>query len=304
MGGGKKGTDTSRAERKAKKRKLEDTIPDVPGDNSITEPDLTITTPSEEPQKKRKRDNDDDVARGDGVTKDKKKKKEKKDKKKDKKSNNEGEAESKALNAEAVVSKDNSGVGADNAVENGDAPKKSKKERKAERRAREAAEVAAKDGETPESTSTRHESSGAAALTPGKDKKAKKDKKKQDKMASTASEKQQSTISGKSGGKDARFIVFIGSLPYTATTASIQKHFASVKPISVRSPMQKDDPAKSKGYAFLEFDGYDHMKTCLKLFHHSTFDDGLSLPRKISVELTAGGGGNTKDRKNKIKAKN
>lgn len=50
--------------------------------------------------------------------------------------------------------------------------------------------------------------------------------------------------------------------------------------------MQKDDPTKSKGYAFLEFDGYDHMKTCLKLFHHSNFDDGISLPRKISVELT------------------
>jgi nucleolar protein 6 len=50
--------------------------------------------------------------------------------------------------------------------------------------------------------------------------------------------------------------------------------------------MQKDDPTKSKGYAFLEFDGYDHMKTCLKLFHHSMFDDGISLARKISVELT------------------
>lgn len=103
--------------------------------------------------------------------------------------------------------------------------------------------------------------------------------------------------------------------------------------------MQKEDNRKSKGYAFLEFDGYDHMKTCLKLFHHSMFDDGISPPRKISVELTyvyfpflsslilyilcymrcecvfgmmadiydcfrAGGGGNTKDRKDKIKAKN
>jgi hypothetical protein len=28
------------------------------------------------------------------------------------------------------------------------------------------------------------------------------------------------------------------------------------------------------------------MKTCLKLFHHSMFDDGLSAPRKINVELT------------------
>jgi len=46
------------------------------------------------------------------------------------------------------------------------------------------------------------------------------------------------------------------------------------------------------------------MKTCLKLFHHSMFDDGLSAPRKINVELTAGGGGNTKDRRAKIEGKN
>lgn len=68
------------------------------------------------------------------------------------------------------------------------------------------------------------------------------------------------------------------------------------------------------------------MKTCLKLMHHSTFDDGKSAPRKINVELTyvhspilphlihiseltynnnsAGGGGNTKERKSKIEAKN
>jgi nucleolar protein 6 len=73
------------------------------------------------------------------------------------------------------------------------------------------------------------------------------------------------------------------------------------------------------------------MKTCLKLMHHSTFDDGKSAPRKINVELTyvpfykshlnfffaqllferrlisidsAGGGGNTVERKSKIEAKN
>jgi len=46
------------------------------------------------------------------------------------------------------------------------------------------------------------------------------------------------------------------------------------------------------------------MKTCLKLFHHSMFDDGISPPRKINVELTAGGGGNTKERRAKIQGKN
>jgi nucleolar protein 6 len=36
----------------------------------------------------------------------------------------------------------------------------------------------------------------------------------------------------------------------------------------------------------VEFEGYDHMKTCLKVFHHSMFNDGLSPARKINVELT------------------
>jgi nucleolar protein 6 len=56
--------------------------------------------------------------------------------------------------------------------------------------------------------------------------------------------------------------------------------------MSVRALTQKDNPTKSKGIAFVEFEGYDHMKTCLKLFHHSMFDDGLSPARKINVELT------------------
>lgn len=59
-----------------------------------------------------------------------------------------------------------------------------------------------------------------------------------------------------------------------------------MKPKSVRHLTQKDNPTKSKGFAFVEFEGYDHMKTCLKLFHHSMFDDGLSAPRKINAELT------------------
>ncbi|KAI9769423.1 MAG: hypothetical protein M1840_004125 [Geoglossum simile] len=102
-----------------------------------------------------------------------------------------------------------------------------------------------------------------------------------------------------------RFIVFIGNLPFTATTASISRHFASLKPASIRHITHKDQPTKSKGYAFLEFAGYDRMKTCLKLHHQSTFDDGLSASRKINVELTAGGGGaKSNERRAKLKEKN
>ena len=103
-----------------------------------------------------------------------------------------------------------------------------------------------------------------------------------------------------------RFIVFIGNLPFTATTEGITAHFASIAPTSVRH-LTEPGSNKSKGYAFLEFANYDRMKTCLKLFHHSTFDSGVGGERgqrKINVELTAGGGGKGGQRKEKLKVKN
>jgi nucleolar protein 6 len=86
--------------------------------------------------------------------------------------------------------------------------------------------------------------------------------------------------------KAARFIVFVGNLPFTATADSIKQHFKAVHPSSIRNLTKKDDPTKSKGCAFVEFANYDHMKTCLKTFHHSMFNDGISPARKINVELT------------------
>ncbi|TLS22334.1 uncharacterized protein PpBr36_09699 [Pyricularia pennisetigena] len=106
------------------------------------------------------------------------------------------------------------------------------------------------------------------------------------------------------GGKNTRFIVFVGNLPFTATKEHIAAHFASLKPTSVRLLTDRNDPKKSRGIAFVEFDNYSHMKTCLAKMHHSEFEDGLSAPRKINVELTAGGGGKTPFRKEKIRAKN
>ena len=103
-----------------------------------------------------------------------------------------------------------------------------------------------------------------------------------------------------------RFIVFIGNLPFATTTEMLEKHFASITPASVR---HLTDPRtkKSKGYAFLEFNNYDRMKTCLKLYHHSVFDTGIGGEkgkRRINVELTAGGGGKSEGRKEKLKVKN
>jgi nucleolar protein 6 len=117
--------------------------------------------------------------------------------------------------------------------------------------------------------------------------------------------------------KPQRFIVFVGNLPYSATTAQIESHFAKLAPTSVRHRTDKAT-GRSKGFAFLEFAGYDKMKTCLKLYHHSVFDphgstdkpgeegsDGKKRGRRINVELTVGGGGGrSKKRKDKIKGKN
>ena len=120
-----------------------------------------------------------------------------------------------------------------------------------------------------------------------------------------------------------RFILFIGNLPYSTTDAALQSHFKKLAPFTLR---HRTDPKtkKSKGFAFLEFENYDRMKTCLKLYHHTMFDpaktganveaDGDTATngsekkskgaRRINVELTAGGGGKTEGRREKIKAKN
>jgi len=86
--------------------------------------------------------------------------------------------------------------------------------------------------------------------------------------------------------KNARFIVFVGNLPYTATKAKLEEHFAAVKPTSVRLLDHKTDKTKTRGIAFVEFDHYGRMETCLQRYHHSDFNDGVSPARRINVELT------------------
>lgn len=124
---------------------------------------------------------------------------------------------------------------------------------------------------------------------------------------SDASEDQEAAPANPNGkaSKNHRFIVFVGNLPYNATAQTIQAHFSAVNPTSIRHRTHKEDPSRSKGFAFLEFDGYERMATCLQKFHHSRFDDGSGKPRRINVELTAGGGGKKSETRNeKVKAKN
>lgn len=95
-----------------------------------------------------------------------------------------------------------------------------------------------------------------------------------------------------------------GNLPFTATKSDIEKHFSSLQPTSVRLLTEKGNPKRSRGIAFVEFGEFGHMKTCLAKFHHTEFADADGNMRRINVELTAGGGGKTPARQDKIKAKN
>ena len=56
--------------------------------------------------------------------------------------------------------------------------------------------------------------------------------------------------------------------------------------------------AKSKGFAFLEFSAKSGLQQALKL-HHSQLEG-----RMINVELTAGGGGKSEARLNKLRERN
>ncbi|KAH6630289.1 hypothetical protein B0J18DRAFT_96287 [Chaetomium sp. MPI-SDFR-AT-0129] len=123
--------------------------------------------------------------------------------------------------------------------------------------------------------------------------------------AAADNEEDTTTTNNEANGKANRFICFVGNLPFTATADTVRAHFATLQPISVRLLTQRDDPSKSRGIAFVEFGRYDHMKTCLEKFHHTEFVDGRTgQPRRINVELTAGGGGKTSARQDKIKQKN
>lgn len=171
------------------------------------------------------------------------------------------------------------------------------------------------------------ERNGEAEVTVTPDAIPPKPKKRKKQKGSAAENGEASEDGAAVSTKNHRFVCFIGNLPYTTTDASLQAHFKKLAPFTLR---HRTDPAtsKSKGFAFLEFENYDRMKTCLKLYHHSMFDpddatgdievadEGAELTtksapkkkskaaRRINVELTAGGGGKNAARKEKIKVKN
>lgn len=89
-----------------------------------------------------------------------------------------------------------------------------------------------------------------------------------------------------------RFILFVGNLPHGSTRRDVAKHFEAAHPSAIRM---------RKGYAFLEFtgdEGASQLNVALRF--HGTKMRG----RKINVELTVGGGGNSVNRRKRLKEKN
>ncbi|EGO51580.1 hypothetical protein NEUTE1DRAFT_149321 [Neurospora tetrasperma FGSC 2508] len=178
--------------------------------------------------------------------------------------------------------------------------KKEKKDKKKDKKEKKDKAAATEESKTEEKTEESTDKKGKK-----KDKKKNKDKteekKTEDGGEEATNEEEQSQANG---AKGARFIIFVGNMPYSITADNIKEHFASVHPISVRLLTHRDNPTKSKGTAFVEFGRFDHMKTALEKFHHSEMLDDKGVPRKINVELSAGGGGKTAHRQDKIKEKN
>uniref|UniRef100_A0A0A9ZBI5 Putative RNA-binding protein C365.04c n=1 Tax=Lygus hesperus TaxID=30085 RepID=A0A0A9ZBI5_LYGHE len=100
--------------------------------------------------------------------------------------------------------------------------------------------------------------------------------------------------------KKARFILFVGNLPYNYTEEEIRNIFPGIAIHSVRRPTPKSTSrgeskdAPSRGFAFLEFENSLNLQRALR-FHHTLVEG-----RKINIELTAGGGGNSKIRLKKL----
>ncbi|KAK2764776.1 RNA binding protein [Colletotrichum kahawae] len=135
-----------------------------------------------------------------------------------------------------------------------------------------------------------------------KDKKSKKTKEEVAPAPAPAAEEQEEEPA--EGGKREKYIVFVGNLPYTANKESIRAHFSAYNPSAVRCLNKDNNPNVCRGIAFLEFSNGSNMRTCLDKMHHTEFDDGLSPARRINLELSAGGGGKSRFRQEKIKSRN
>ncbi|KAI8683220.1 hypothetical protein LRP88_04806 [Fusarium phalaenopsidis] len=272
----------------------------------------------EAPPKKRKRD--DDATTADVKKKAKKEKKDKKHKKESRKERKDKRKDLQDLpeqdDDEEVVdepAEDSPMADADvkpasataDAADSDKAAKKKKKKKKDKKN---------KDKESQQEEEPTADAEANDESSSKKKKKSKKDKKSSSTTANNDNNDNNDeavpngadadTAAADADSKADRHIVFVGNLPFTATAETIQAHFASLSPIHVRCMSDPADSKPCRGFAFVEFAKVWHMRTCLDKFHHSMFEDGVSPARRINVELTAGGGGKTKRRQEKIQEKN
>ncbi|KAI5464285.1 hypothetical protein BGZ63DRAFT_401249 [Mariannaea sp. PMI_226] len=285
----------------------------------------------EEPSKKRKRTGDEDVSDVKTAKKEKKEKKDKKDKKDKHKKESRKERKEKRKDLQALPEQDDDEMEdaatptdeppAATAAGPADAEKSEKRDKKKEKKDKKDKKDKKAKQEL-QDTDTATAAKGEEDSVPSTDKKQKKKKEKKEKKASkdkpttadpdadadadttAAAAADDAGDADTSSGKADRHIVFVGNLPFSATADTIKAHFASLSPASVRCMSDPNSDKPCRGIAFVEFSKVWHMRTCLDKFHHSMFNDGVSPPRRINVELTAGGGGKTKNRQEKIREKN
>ncbi|KAF5674936.1 U2B-like nuclear ribonucleoprotein [Fusarium heterosporum] len=256
-----------------------------------------VSVDVEAPAKKRKR-NEDDGADAKKAKKEKRDKKFKKESRKERKDKRKDLQNLPEQDDDEEETEDTPMVGTEDKP--ADAPVDAEKAAKKDKKKKDKKDKA-KSEETP-----KQEDVSADAEPKEEPKKSKKDKKKQNKSANDVpiAGAEADAADVKTEGKADRHIVFVGNLPFTATAETIKAHFASLNPVGVRCMSDPKDSKPCRGFAFVEFEKVWHMRTCLDKFHHSEFTDGTSYPRRINVELTAGGGGKTKKRQDKIKEKN
>ncbi|KAG2218956.1 hypothetical protein INT45_004648 [Circinella minor] len=98
--------------------------------------------------------------------------------------------------------------------------------------------------------------------------------------------------------KKNRYILFVGNLGFNTKAEDLAKHFETVGELPTVRLMTDKKTKKPKGFAFIEFKDSLPLSKALA-FHHTYFNK-----RQINVELTAGGGGGSDARKEKLKEKN
>ncbi|KAI9595633.1 hypothetical protein BDF19DRAFT_441107 [Syncephalis fuscata] len=110
--------------------------------------------------------------------------------------------------------------------------------------------------------------------------------------------KEATTATTNATDKKRRFIVFVGRLPRTIKKEEIEQHFASAGNITDIRLLTEKGTNAPRGCGFVEFASAESLGIALGL-HQSKLGG-----KKISVELTVGGGGKSENRTNRLRDKN